>query len=142
MVETGHFATLWKKIATRCLVVEFIPGDWRRGASPSAIGAKRAEDKEHQIKVVMVVHNETSTGATGDIAAIRAAIDAAGHRALPMADTISSLASIDYRHDEWRVNVTVSRSQKGLMLPPGLAFNAISEKALSASGSSRLPHSY
>lgn len=143
MAETGHFATLWKQIATRFgIAVEFIPGDWRHGADPAAIEAKLAEDKARRIKAVMVVHNETSTGATSRIAEIRKAIDAAGHPALFMVDTISSLASVDYRHDEWQVDVTVSGSQKGLMLPPGLGFNAISEKALAASKTSKLPRSY
>lgn len=143
MAETGHFATLWKNIATRFGVeVEFIPGDWRRGADPAAIEARLAEDKARTIKAVMVVHNETSTGSTSRIAEIRKAIDAAGHPALFMVDTISSLASVDYRHDEWQVDVTVSGSQKGLMLPPGLSFNAVSEKALAASRTNRLPRSY
>lgn len=143
MAETGHFATLWKQIATRFgLNVEFIPGDWRRGADPAAIEAKLAEDKARRIKAVMVVHNETSTGSTSRIAAIRKAIDTAGHPALFMVDTISSLASVDYRHDEWQVDVTVSGSQKGLMLPPGLSFNAISEKAMAASKANSLPRSY
>ena len=143
MAETGHFATLWKQIATRFgIEVEFIPGDWRHGAVPAAIEAKLAEDKARRIKAVMVVHNETSTGATSRIAEIRKAIDAAGHPALFMVDTISSLASVDYRHDEWQVDVTVSGSQKGLMLPPGLGFNAISEKALAASRTNKLPRSY
>jgi alanine-glyoxylate transaminase/serine-glyoxylate transaminase/serine-pyruvate transaminase len=143
MAETGHFATLWKQIATRFgIEVEFIPGDWRHGADPAAIEAKLAEDKGRKIKAVMVVHNETSTGATSRIPEIRKAIDAAGHPALFMVDTISSLASVDYRHDEWQVDVTVSGSQKGLMLPPGLGFNAISEKALAASKTNALPRSY
>lgn len=143
MAETGHFATLWKNIATRFGVeVEFIPGDWRRGADPAAIEARLAEDKARRIKAVMVVHNETSTGATSRVAEIRKAIDAAGHPALFMVDTISSLASVDYRHDEWQVDVTVSGSQKGLMLPPGLGFNAVSEKALAASRTNTLPRSY
>ncbi|MEI5665448.1 aminotransferase class V-fold PLP-dependent enzyme [Bosea sp. CCNWLW174] len=143
MAETGHFATLWKTIATRFGVeVEFIPGNWRRGADPAAIEARLAEDKSRQIKAVMVVHNETSTGATSRIAEIRKAIDAAGHPALFMVDTISSLASVDYRHDEWQVDVTVSGSQKGLMLPPGLSFNAVSDKALAASKSNTLPRSF
>ncbi|SDH25561.1 pyridoxal-phosphate-dependent aminotransferase family protein [Bosea robiniae] len=143
MAETGHFATLWKQIATRFgITVEFIPGDWRHGADPVAIEARLAEDKAHAIKAVMVVHNETSTGATSRVAEIRKAIDAAGHPALFMVDTISSLASVDYRHDEWQVDVTVSGSQKGLMLPPGLSFNAISEKALAASKTNKLPRSY
>jgi alanine-glyoxylate transaminase/serine-glyoxylate transaminase/serine-pyruvate transaminase len=143
MAETGHFATLWKQIATRFgIEVEFIPGDWRHGADPSAIEARLAEDRARKIKAVMVVHNETSTGATSRIAEIRKAIDAAVHPALFMVDTISSLASVDYRHDEWQVDVTVSGSQKGLMLPPGLGFNAISEKALAASKTNTLPRSY
>ena len=143
MAETGHFATLWKQIATRFgLNVEFIPGDWRRGADPAAIEARLAEDRAHKIKAVMVVHNETSTGSTSRISEIRKAIDAAGHPALFMVDTISSLASVDYRHDEWQVDVTVSGSQKGLMLPPGLSFNAISEKAMAASKANSLPRSY
>ncbi|MCP3394970.1 aminotransferase class V-fold PLP-dependent enzyme [Bradyrhizobium sp. CCGB12] len=143
MVETGHFATLWKQIATRFGVgVDFVPGDWRHGADPAAIEAKLLEDKSHSIKAVMVVHNETSTGATSRIAEIRKSIDAAQHPALFMVDTISSLASVDYRHDEWRVDVTVSGSQKGLMLPPGLGFNAISEKALIASKNNKMPRSY
>ncbi|WP_173043461.1 aminotransferase class V-fold PLP-dependent enzyme [Bosea sp. ANAM02] len=143
MAETGHFATLWKQIATRFGIdVEFIPGEWRHGADPAAIEARLAEDKGRKIKAVMVVHNETSTGATSRIAEIRKAIDAAGHPALFMVDTISSLASVDYRHDEWQVDVTVSGSQKGLMLPPGLGFNAISEKALAASKTNTLPRSY
>lgn len=143
MAETGHFATLWKQIATRFgIEVEFIPGDWRHGADPAAIEATLAEDKGRRIKAVMVVHNETSTGATSRIAEIRKAIDAARHPALFMVDTISSLASVDYRHDEWQVDVTVSGSQKGLMLPPGLGFNAISEKALAASKTNTLPRSY
>lgn len=143
MAETGHFATLWKNIATRFgIEVTFIPGDWRRGADPAAIEARLTEDKARKIKAVMVVHNETSTGATSRIAEIRKAIDAAGHPALFMVDTISSLASVDYRHDEWQVDVTVSGSQKGLMLPPGLSFNAVSEKALAASKSNTLPRSF
>ena len=143
MAETGHFATLWKQIATRFgIEVDFIPGDWRHGADPAAIETKLTEDKARRIKAVMVVHNETSTGATSRIAEIRKAIDAAGHPALFMVDAISSLASVDYRHDEWQVDVTVSGSQKGLMLPPGLGFNAVSEKALAASKANKLPRSY
>ncbi len=143
MAETGHFATLWRQIAARFgITVDFIPGDWRRGADPAAIEARLAEDKARSIKAVMVVHNETSTGSTSRIAEIRKAIDAAGHPALFMVDTISSLASVDYRHDEWQVDVTVSGSQKGLMLPPGLSFNAVSEKAMAASRSNTLPRSY
>jgi len=143
MAETGHFASLWKRLAERLgLVTEFLPGDWRHGADPAAIGARLADDRTHAIKAVCVVHNETSTGAVSPIAAIRRAIDGAGHPALFMVDTISSLASIDYRHDEWGVDVTVGGSQKGLMLPPGLAFNAVSEKARAASRAARLPRSY
>lgn len=143
MAETGHFATLWRNIATRWGVnVEFLPGDWRRGADPAAIEARLAEDREHKIAAVMVVHNETSTGSTSRIAEIRKAIDNAKHPALFMVDTISSLASVDYRHDEWQVDVTVSGSQKGLMLPPGISFNAVSEKALAASKTNKMPRSY
>ena len=143
MVETGHFASLWRKLATRLgLEVELLPGDWRHGADPEAIGARLSEDGGHGIKAVCVVHNETSTGVTSRISDIRRAIDAAGHPALFMVDTISSLGSIDYRQDEWGVDVTVAGSQKGLMLPPGLSFNAISRKALAASASARLPRSY
>ena len=143
MCETGHFSTLWSKLATRIgLDVEVIPGDWRRGADPDAIGQRLAEDRDHAVKAVCVVHNETSTGVTSRIADLRKAIDDAGHPALFMVDTISSLASIDYRHDDWGVDVTVAGSQKGLMLPPGLSFNAISEKALAASEVAALPVSY
>jgi alanine-glyoxylate transaminase / serine-glyoxylate transaminase / serine-pyruvate transaminase len=143
MVETGHFASLWQKMAGKLgLQSELIATDWRRGADPAAIEAKLKEDKAHAIKAVCVVHNETSTGATSRIALIRKAIDAAGHPALFMVDTISSLASIDYRHDEWGVDVTVAGSQKGLMLPPGLSFNAVSEKARKASQTAKLPKSY
>ena len=143
MAETGHFATLWKKLAERLgLVVEFIPGDWRHGADPDAIAKRLAADSGHAIKAVCVVHNETSTGVTSKVADVRAAIDRVGHPALYMVDTISSLASIDYRHDEWGVDVTVGGSQKGLMLPPGLSFNAIGAKALAASKKAKLPRSY
>jgi alanine-glyoxylate transaminase/serine-glyoxylate transaminase/serine-pyruvate transaminase len=143
MFETGHFAALWNKMATKLgLSVELVPTDWRRGVDPAAVEAKLKEDRGHAIKAVCVVHNETSTGATSRIGAIRKAIDAAGHPALYMVDTISSLASIDYRHDEWGVDVTVAGSQKGLMLPPGLSFNCVSEKARKASASAKLPRSY
>jgi alanine-glyoxylate transaminase / serine-glyoxylate transaminase / serine-pyruvate transaminase len=143
MFETGHFATLWREMAGRLgLVVEFVPGDWRHGADPALAEAKLAEDRSRSIKAVMVVHNETSTGVTSRIAEIRKAIDRTGHPALLMVDTISSLASIDYRHDEWGVDVTVAGSQKGLMLPPGLSFNAVSDKALAAHRTARLPRSY
>ena len=143
MFETGHFATLWRGIAERLgLEVDFVPGDWRRGVDPAAVEARLAEDSGHTIKALCCVHNETSTGVTSRIGAVRQAMDAAGHPALLMVDTISSLASIDYRHDDWGVDVTVAGSQKGLMLPPGLSFNAISGKALKASESARLPRSY
>ncbi|HWV43566.1 pyridoxal-phosphate-dependent aminotransferase family protein [Pseudorhodoplanes sp.] len=143
MVETGQFATLWKKMAERLgLKPEFIPGDWRSGADPAAIEARLREDKAHEIKAVCVLHNETSTGCASDIAAIRKAIDAAGHPALYMVDTISSLASTDYRHDEWGVDVAVGGAQKGLMLPPGMSFNALSEKSIAASKTSKLPKSF
>ncbi len=143
MYETGHFATLWRDMAQRLgLEAEFIPGDWRHGADPEAIEARLAEDRGHAIKAVCIVHNETSTGVTSRIAAIRRALDQARHPALFMVDTISSLASMDYRHDEWGVDVTVGGSQKGLMLPPGLGFNAISEKALKAAETAALPKSY
>ncbi|MBI3045265.1 MAG: aminotransferase class V-fold PLP-dependent enzyme [Betaproteobacteria bacterium] len=143
MVETGHFATLWQNMAKKLgLAPEFIPGDWRHGADPAAIEAKLAEDKGKDIKAVCVVHNETSTGVTSRVGEVRKAIDRAKHPALLMVDTISSLASMDYRHDEWGVDVTVAGSQKGLMLPPGLSFNAVSDKALAAAKSARLPRSY
>ena len=143
MFETGQFAALWSKMAGRLgLKVEIVATDWRRGVDPALVEAKLKEDREHSIRAVCVVHNETSTGVTSRIAAVRAAIDAAGHPALYMVDTISSLASIDYRHDEWGVDVTVAGSQKGLMLPPGLSFNCVGEKALAASKSAKLPKSY
>ncbi len=143
MVETGHFATLWKRLAERLgLKPEFIAGDWRRGVDAAAVEARLRDDKAHAFKAVCIVHNETSTGVTSDVAAVRRAIDAARHPALLMVDTISSLGSIDYRHDEWGVDVTVAGSQKGLMLPPGLSFNAISDRALAAAKAARLPKSY
>jgi alanine-glyoxylate transaminase/serine-glyoxylate transaminase/serine-pyruvate transaminase len=143
MAETGHFATLWRKLAGRLgLDVEFLPGDWRRGADARAIEARLAEDRAHAIKAVCVVHNETSTGAVTRVAEVRRALERSTHPALLMADTISSLGSIDYRMDEWGVDVTVGGSQKGLMLPPGLSFNAVNDKALAASRSARLPRSY
>jgi alanine-glyoxylate transaminase / serine-glyoxylate transaminase / serine-pyruvate transaminase len=143
MYETGHFATLWKNIALKLgLQPEFIASDWRSGADAPAIEARLREDKAHAIKAVCIVHNETSTGATSRIDEVRRAIDAAGHPALLMVDTISSLASVDYRHDEWGVDVTVGGSQKGLMLPPGLGFNAVSQKALAANKQAKLPKSY
>jgi alanine-glyoxylate transaminase/serine-glyoxylate transaminase/serine-pyruvate transaminase len=143
MAETGHFASLWQKMANKLsLDVEIIPGDWRHGADHGAIEARLAADKQRAIKAVCVVHNETSTGATTRIPLVRKAIDNASHPALLMVDTISSLASIDYRHDEWGVDVTVGGSQKGLMLPPGLSFNAISPKALDASKGAGLARSF
>ena len=143
MAETGHFATLWQKLAEKMgLDVEFLPGDWRHGADPEAIEKKLRADAAKSIKAVCVVHNETSTGVVSRIPEVRKAIDAAGHPALFMVDTISSLASLDYRHDEWGVDVTVAGSQKGLMLPPGLSFNCISAKALAASKTAKLPRSY
>jgi len=143
MSETGHFASLWSKMAKRLgLDVELIPGDWRHGADAAEIEKRLAADKTHAIKAVCVVHNETSTGATTRIPLVRKAIDNARHPALLMVDTISSLASIDYRHDEWGVDVTVGGSQKGLMLPPGLSFNATSDKAMAAHKSAKLPRSY
>jgi len=147
MFETGHFATLWKKMAESLgLRPEFIglPGTegWRRGVQANLIEARLRRDTGHAIKAVCVVHNETSTGVTSDIAAVRRAIDAAGHPALLLVDTISGLASADYRHDEWGVDVTVSGSQKGLMLPPGISFNAVSPKAIEASRTATLPRSF
>jgi len=143
MAETGQFATLWRKLAARFgIEVDFLPGDWRHGVDAAAIEAKLAEDKAHTIKAVMVVHNETSTGCLSDIAAVRKAIDSTKHPALLMVDTISSLGSAPVKHDAWQVDVTVSGSQKGLMLPPGLSFNAISEKALAASKTNKLSRSY
>ena len=143
MAETGHFAALWRRMAGRLgLEVELIEGDWRHGADPEAIEKRLRADAEKRIRAVCVVHNETSTGVTSRIPEARKAIDAAGHPALFMVDTISSLGSIDYRHDEWNVDVTVAGSQKGLMLPPGLSFNCVSPKALEASKSARLPRSY
>jgi alanine-glyoxylate transaminase/serine-glyoxylate transaminase/serine-pyruvate transaminase len=143
MCRTGWFAHLWHEMASRLgLVAQFVETDWRRGADVAAIGAALAADSGHRIRAVCVVHNETSTGCTSRIDEVRAAIDAAKHPALLMVDTISSLGSIDYRHDEWGVDVTVAGSQKGLMLPPGLSFNAVSAKALAAAEGARLPRSY
>src|ERR1700742_865040 len=143
MVETGQFATLWKKMAERIgLKPEFITTDWRQGIDPKAAEAKFKEKKKKEIKAVCVLHNETSTGALTPIAEIRKAIDAAGHPALLMVDTISSLASADYRHDEWGVDVSVGGAQKGLMLPPGMSFNAVSDKALERSKSAALPRQF
>ncbi|MFG2176848.1 pyridoxal-phosphate-dependent aminotransferase family protein [Streptomyces niveus] len=142
-VETGHFATLWQRMATELgLYVDFVPGDWRHGADPEAVAERLAADTARTIKAVCIVHNETSTGVTSRVPEIRRAMDSTGHPALLLVDTISSLGSIDYRHDEWGVDVTVAGSQKGLMLPPGLSFNAVSEKALTASRTSGLRTSY
>jgi alanine-glyoxylate transaminase/serine-glyoxylate transaminase/serine-pyruvate transaminase len=143
MFETGHFAALWREMAGRLgLDVVFVAGDWRTGVDPAALEAKLREDKGHAIKAVAAVHNETSTGVTSRIGELRQAIDRARHPALLLVDTISSLASIDYRHDEWGVDVTVGGSQKGLMLPPGLSFNAISDKALAAHKQAKHSRSY
>ena len=141
--ETGHFAALWSHMATALgLDVEFVPGDWRSGVAPAVLEQKLTEDAARAIQAVMVVHNETSTGVTSWVEEIRKAMDRAGHPALLLVDTISSLGCTDYRHDEWGVDVTVCGSQKGLMLPPGLTFNAVSEKALGASRAAKLQKSY
>jgi alanine-glyoxylate transaminase / serine-glyoxylate transaminase / serine-pyruvate transaminase len=143
MIETGQFATLWRDMAVRLgLEVHFVPGDWRHGVDPDVIARKLAADSAKAIKAVAVVHNETSTGVTSNIPAVRRAIDEAGHPALLLVDAVSSLGAIDYRHDEWRVDVTISSSQKGMMLPPGMGFNAISARALEASSVARLPRAY
>ncbi|HTT09953.1 MAG TPA: aminotransferase class V-fold PLP-dependent enzyme [Burkholderiaceae bacterium] len=147
MVETGHFALLWKKMADKlglqpALLGGFEQGSWRRGVDAGAVEARLVQDSAHALKAVCVVHNETSTGATSDIAAVRRALDRARHPALLLVDTISSLGSIDYRHDEWGVDVTVAGSQKGLMLPPGLSFNAIGDRALAAAKNARLPKAF
>ena len=143
MVETGQFAALWKNMAEKLgLKPEFIRTDWRTGADPAAIETVLREDRGHEIKAVCVLHNETATGCTTSIPAVRKAIDAAGHPALLMVDTISSLASTDYRHDEWGVDVAIGGAQKGLMLPPGMSFNAIGNKAIAAMAKSNLPKSF
>lgn len=143
MYETGHFATQWRAVAVNHgLDVRFEPGDWRSGADPERIAERLAEDRDREIRAVCIVHNETSTGVTSRIAEIRAAMDRVDHPALLMVDTISSLGSMDYRHDEWGVDVTIAGSQKGLMLPPGLSFNAMSAKALHASRRAGLHRSY
>jgi alanine-glyoxylate transaminase/serine-glyoxylate transaminase/serine-pyruvate transaminase len=143
MFETGHFSQLWRQMAERLgVVVDYVPGNWRRGAVATELASRLSADDRHIYKAVMVVHNETSTGVTSNIPDIRQQMNRIYHPALLMVDTISSLGSIDYRHDEWEVDVTVAGSQKGLMLPPGLSFNAISEKALAANKSARLPRSY
>ncbi|MEU8762909.1 aminotransferase class V-fold PLP-dependent enzyme [Streptomyces sp. NPDC048659] len=141
--ETGHFATLWQEMARSLgLEVDFVPGDWRHGADPAELARRLEADTAHTLKAVCVVHNETSTGVTSRIAELRRALDESGHPALLLVDTISSLGSLDYRHDEWGVDVTVAGSQKGLMLPPGLSFNAVSDKALAAARTARLPKSF
>jgi alanine-glyoxylate transaminase/serine-glyoxylate transaminase/serine-pyruvate transaminase len=143
MFETGQFAALWRRLAERLgLEVDYVEGDWRHGVDAALLEARLAEDRGHNIKAVCAVHNETSTGVTSDIGALRKAMDAADHPALLLVDSISSLGSTEYCHDEWGVDVTVAGSQKGMMLPPGLSFNAISQKALAASESARLPRSY
>jgi alanine-glyoxylate transaminase / serine-glyoxylate transaminase / serine-pyruvate transaminase len=143
MFETGHFGALWQKLALNFgILVDFVPGDWRHGVRPEVVEAKLRDDARKEIKAVMCVHNETSTGVTSRIAEVRKSMDRTGHPALLMVDTISSLGSIDYRHDEWGVDVGIGGSQKGLMLPPGLGFNAVSQKALEASRSARLPRSF
>jgi alanine-glyoxylate transaminase / serine-glyoxylate transaminase / serine-pyruvate transaminase len=143
MFETGHFSQLWRQLAERFgLVVDYVPGNWRRGVDAAEVASRLASDDSHSYKAVMVVHNETSSGVTSSIADVRREMNRAGHPALLMVDSISSLGAIDYRHDEWEVDVTISGSQKGLMLPPGLSFNAISQKALAASKNAKLPRSY
>ena len=143
MIETGHFASLWVKLAKRLGInAELIETNWRRGADTEKIAERLLSDKTGEIKAVCVVHNETSTGAMTDILKVRECIDDVGHHALLMVDTISSLASSEFCHDDWGVDVTVSGSQKGLMLPPGLSFNAISKKALAAYKRATLPRSY
>ena len=143
MVETGHFASLWNKMAHRLgIKTEFLKTDWQRGAMPEKIYERLKKDTEQQIKAICVVHNETSTGCTSRIKEVRDAINSANHDALLMVDTISGLASMEYKHDEWGIDVTVSGSQKGLMLPPGLSFNAISEKAIKISKKSGMRRSY
>jgi alanine-glyoxylate transaminase/serine-glyoxylate transaminase/serine-pyruvate transaminase len=141
--ETGQFSAIWKGIAEKLgLNVEYVPGDWRRGASPADAEARLAADTQHNIKAVVVVHNETSTGVRSRVAEIRRVMNKVKHPALFIVDAISSLASMDSRHDEWEVDVTVSGSQKGLMVPPGLGFNAVSEKALAVGKGARMPKSY
>jgi alanine-glyoxylate transaminase/serine-glyoxylate transaminase/serine-pyruvate transaminase len=143
LFETGHFSQLWRQVAEKFgIQVDYVPGNWRKGASAAELETRLAADRDHRIKAVLVVHNETSTGVTSRIPELRRAMDKAHHPALFVVDTISSLGSIDYRHDEWGVDVTIAGSQKGLMLPPGMSFNAISGKALAASGNAKLPRSY
>ncbi|MFC4277250.1 pyridoxal-phosphate-dependent aminotransferase family protein [Achromobacter aloeverae] len=143
MYETGQFAALWQNLARKLgLVTETLPSDWRHGVDASAIERRLREDREHRIKAVCIVHNETSTGVLSDVPAVRAAMDRAGHPALLMVDTVSSLGAVEYRHDDWGVDVTISGSQKGMMLPAGLSFNAISAKALAAAERGGMPRSY
>jgi len=143
LFETGHFSQLWRQVAEKFgIQVDYVPGNWRKGASAPELETRLAADRDHRIKAVLVVHNETSTGVTSRIPELRRAMDKAHHPALFIVDTISSLGSIDYRHDEWGVDVTIAGSQKGLMLPPGMSFNAISGKALAANGNAKLPRSY
>jgi alanine-glyoxylate transaminase/serine-glyoxylate transaminase/serine-pyruvate transaminase len=143
LFETGHFSQLWRQLAEKFgIKVEYLPGDWRRGAVVAEAEERLGSDRDHSVKAVLVVHNETSTGVTSRIPELRRAMNGVHHPALLMVDTISSLGSIDYRHDEWEVDVTIAGSQKGLMLPPGISFNAISAKALTANTSARLPRSY
>jgi alanine-glyoxylate transaminase/serine-glyoxylate transaminase/serine-pyruvate transaminase len=143
MFETGQFASLWRNVAQALgLAVGFVPGNWRRGVDPAEVEARLSQDHQHAIRAVAIVHNETSTGVVSDVAAVRQAIDRARHPALLFVDTVSSLGCMDYRHDEWGVDVTVAGSQKGLMLPPGLSFNAVSERALAAQQRAKLPRSY
>ena len=143
LFETGHFSALWRQVAEKFgIKVDYIPGNWRRGASSAELEQRLNADRDHSIKAVLVVHNETSTGVTSRIPDLRRAMDQSRHPALFLVDTISSLGSMDYRHDEWGVDVTIAGSQKGLMLPPGMSFNAISEKALAASTNARLSRSY
>ena len=143
MFETGHFSLLWRQLAERFGInVEYVPGNWRSGASAAELESRLSSDQQHTFKAVMVVHNETSTGVTSRISEIRRAMNNVHHPALLIVDTISSLASTEYRHDEWEVDVTIAGSQKGLMLPPGISFNAISEKAIAANKRAKLPRSY
>jgi len=141
--ETGHFSLLWRQLAERFGInVEYVPGNWRSGAAAAELESRLASDQQHTFKAVMVVHNETSTGVTSRISEIRRAMNNVHHPALLIVDTISSLASTDYRHDQWEVDVTIAGSQKGLMLPPGISFNAVSEKAIAANKRAKMPRSY
>ncbi len=143
MFETGHFSLLWRQLAERFGInVEYVPGNWRSGAAAAELESRLASDQQHTFKAVMVVHNETSTGVTSRISEIRHAMNNVHHPALLIVDTISSLASTDYRHDQWEVDVTIAGSQKGLMLPPGISFNAVSEKAIAANKRAKMPRSY